>query len=54
LKRDFVSVFEEPVYPVKRDGYVFEHKIPLLDESLPPPKRRLYPLDSVELEELKK
>ena len=33
---------------------VFEHKIPLIDESADPPKRKLYPLDSVELVELKK
>ena len=33
---------------------VFEHKIPLVNESADPPKRKLYPLDSVELVELKK
>jgi hypothetical protein len=32
---------------------VFEHKIPLIDESAPAPKRRLYPLDATELAELK-
>ena len=31
----------------------FEHSIPLIDESAPPPKRKLYPLDTRELEELK-
>ena len=33
---------------------VFEHKIPLIDDSADPPERKLYPLDSVELVELKK
>ncbi len=32
----------------------FEHKIPLIDESAPPQKRRLYPLDGLDLAELKK
>ncbi len=49
-------MFEEPTYPVDRSScpVQFEHKIPLIDESAPPPKRRLYPLDGVELAELKK
>ncbi len=53
LKVKYPSVFEEPVYPVKRSGKVFEHSIPLKDESAEPPKRRLYPLDKDELAELK-
>jgi hypothetical protein len=32
---------------------IYEHSIPLKDENAPPPKRKLYPLDGVELEELK-
>ena len=32
----------------------FEHTVPLVDETAPPPKRKLYPLDQRELEELKK
>ena len=49
-------MFEEPAYPVDRSDcpVQFEHQIPLIDESAPPPKRRLYPLDGVELAELKK
>jgi hypothetical protein len=49
-------VFSEPTYPVVRDGNAidFYHYIKLKDPSLDPPKRRLYPLDAVELEELKK
>ena len=48
-------MFSEPTYPVDRSDcpVIFEHKIPLVDESAPPPKRKLYPLDSVELVELK-
>ncbi len=53
MKVKYPSVFEEPVYPVKRSGKVFEHSIPLKDESAEPPKRRLYPLDKDELAELK-
>ena len=56
LKQKYPSVFAEPVYPVDRTDcpVLFEHAIPLKDESAAPPKRRLYPLDSVELAELKK
>ena len=32
---------------------LFEHKIDLADPSLPPPKRKLYPLDDNELVELR-
>ena len=48
-------MFAEPTYPVDRSAErVFEHTIPLKDESAAPPKRRLYPLDQEELVELKK
>jgi hypothetical protein len=52
----YPRVFSEPVFPVDRSDcpVQFEHKVPLLDESAPPPKRRLYPLDALELAELKK
>ena len=33
---------------------IFEHSIKLADENKPPPKRKLYPLDQDELQELKK
>lgn len=56
LKSEFSSVFEEPVYPVQREGKAidFNHYIKLKDPSKDPPKRRLYPLDEIELAELKK
>lgn len=53
LKLEFPEVFETPVFPVKRENECFEHKIPLVDETADPPKRRLYPLDNTELTELK-
>lgn len=56
LKGKYPEVFCEPKYPVDRSDcpVIFEHSIPLIDESAAPPKRKLYPLDSVELVELKK
>ena len=57
LKGEFPQVFEEPVYPVERSVNVatdFRHYIKLKDPTLDPPKRRLYPLDDIELVELKK
>ena len=55
IKRKHPTVFAEPKYPVDRTdtGHVFQHSIPLKDESADPPKRRLYPLDAEELVELK-
>ena len=53
LKSEFSEVFETPVFPVKRENECFEHRIPLVDETADPPKRRLYPLDNTELAELK-
>ena len=44
------------MYPVDRGdelNRLFEHKIELADPSLPPPKRKLYPLDDLELAELR-
>ena len=56
LKAKYPEVFQEPSYPVDRSNcpIQFEHSIPLVDESAPPPKRKLYPLDQRELDELKK
>lgn len=45
-------MFTEPTFPVAREKE-FEHHIKLTDPNAPPPKRRLYPLDEVELQELK-
>ncbi len=55
LKGSYPEVFADPVYPVDRSDCPthFEHSIPLVDESAPPPKRKLYPLDTRELAELK-
>ena len=53
LKNTHAKVFSEPTYPVRCGNKIFQHKIELADPSLPPPKRKLYPLDNVELEELK-
>ncbi len=57
LKARFPAVFEEPKYPVDRGeelNRLFEHKIDLVDPTLPPPRKKLYPLDDQELEELRK
>ena len=56
LKNWYPVVFSEPTYPVDRPDcpVIFQHRIPLVDENAPPPKHKLYPLDSVELIELKK
>ena len=55
LKKSYPAVFADPVYPVDRSDCPaqFEHAIPLVDESAAPPCRRLYPLDTRELAELK-
>ena len=55
LKTKYSDVFSEPTYPIDRSDapMQFEHQIPLKDESAEPPKRKLYPLDARELEELK-
>ena len=48
------SVFAEPGFPIVRDNpTLYEHKIRLKDESEPPPRRKIYPLDQKELAELK-
>lgn len=56
LKAGYPEVFADPVYPVDRSDCPtqFEHAIPLVDESASPPRRKLYPLDTRELAELKK
>ena len=55
LKNQYSDVFGEPSYPIDRSDapIQFEHQIPLKDETAEPPKRKLYPLDARELEELK-
>jgi hypothetical protein len=56
LQRCFPEVFKEPVYPVDRGeelNRIFEHRISLTDPDLPPPRRKLYPLDDDEMKELR-
>lgn len=53
LKHSFPDVFKEPKFPIKRKE-AFQHKIRRVDNSAPPPKRKLYPLAGAELDELKK
>ena len=55
MKAKYPEVFAEPKYPVSREGTGadIKHEIRLIDESAAPPKRRIYPLDNAELEELK-
>lgn len=56
LGKTYPSVFEPPTYPVDRGELndLFQHKIDLVDPHAPPPKRKLYPLDDLELQELRK
>ena len=53
LKSSHALIFKEPNSSVYRDNKLFEHEIDLIDTSKPLPRRKLYPLDPVELEELK-
>ena len=52
LKTSHSSIFEEPDYPVPRDT-LFQHEIKLKDPRADPPRKKLYPLDAVELAVLK-
>ena len=48
-------MFADPKFPIKRENpHLYEHRIRLKDESAPPPRRKIYPLDEVELAELKR
>ena len=47
-------MFAEPRYPVERpNNELYEFRIRLQDETADPPRRKIYPLDARELEELK-
>ena len=46
-------MFAEPTFPIERADDDFYHKINLVDDKLQPPRKKLYPLDSTELEALK-
>ena len=55
LQTKFAPVFKEPTFPINRaHPERFEHRIRLKDEAAQPPRRKIYPLDQTELEELKK
>ena len=48
------TVFAEPGFPIIRNNpTLYEHRIRLKDESEPPPRQKIYPLDQKELAELK-
>ena len=54
LKTNFASVFADPVYPIQCDNdKVYEFRILLKDQLKDLPRKKLYPLDKEELEELK-
>ena len=50
LEVRYPQVFKEPTYPIIENRVPFT--IPLVDSTIPPPKRKLYPLSELELEEL--
>ena len=45
------QVFKEPTFPIVDNRVPFT--IPLVDSTIPLPKRKLYPLSKLELEELR-
>ena len=52
LKSAHPQIFAEPSYPITDNRVPFT--IPLIDPSVQPKKRKLYPMSSLELEELQK
>ena len=50
LEVRYPQVFKELTYPIIENRVPFT--IPLVDSTIPPPKRKLYPLSKLELEEL--
>ena len=52
LKNRFSNVFSDPTFPASRDESSHHH-IKLRDESADLPRKKLYPLDQVELAALK-
>ena len=51
LEQEYPDVFAEPSFSITMNGMPF--KIPLIDPSLPPKRRKLYPLSCLELDKLK-
>ena len=52
LKSSHSNIFKEPKYPVSRDT-LYQHEIKLKDPNADPLRKKLYPLDAVELAALK-
>ena len=50
LEVRYPQVFKEPTYPIIENRVPFT--IPLVDNTTTPPKRKLFPLIKLELEEL--
>ena len=50
LETAFPKVFDEPQYPITANRTPFT--IELVDPALPPKRRKLYPMSSLELDEL--
>jgi hypothetical protein len=53
LKAAYPRVFADPTFPTERADPDFYHKITLVDDKATPPRKKLYPLDSLELAALK-
>ena len=51
LETAFPKVFDEPSYPITANRTPFT--IELVDPALPPKRRKLYPMSSLELDELR-
>ena len=51
LESAFSKVFDEPQYPITANRTLFT--IELVDPALPPKRRKLYPIRSLELDELR-
>ena len=51
LETAFPKVFDEPQYPITANRTPFT--IELVDPALPPKRRKLYPMSSLELDELR-
>ena len=51
LESAFPKVFDEPQYPITANRTPFT--IELVDPALPPKRRKLYPMSSLELDELR-
>lgn len=46
-------MFSDPVYPIRRNGDVYKHRIDLVDPAQPVPRKKIYPLSQEELNALR-